>query len=156
MIAVASVVALAFASMQVFAQGAQTVALFEKKCSACHKSAPGESRAPTREPLGQRTPESILIALTTGTMVEQAKELGDDQKRALAEMLGGRPVGAATAGDASAMPNRRESTPLGNPLEGPQWTGWGANLANTRFQPAAGLSAEEIPNLNVLLAFSLR
>ena len=129
MITVASVVALALAPVRLVAQGAQTVTLFETQCSACHKAATGASRAPTRESLAQRTPESILAALTTGTMAEQAKGLGDDQKRALAEMLGGRPIGAAASGDAFAMPNRCESTPLGNPLEGPRWTGWGANLA---------------------------
>lgn len=154
-IAVARVATLALAPIQLVAQGPPTVALFDTHCSACHKSAAGASRAPTREAISQRTPEAILAALTTGTMVQQAKDLGDDQKRALAEMLGGRPIGAAASGDASAMPNRCERTPLGNPLEGPRWTGWGANLANTRFQPAAaaGLKADEILNLKLKWAF---
>jgi mono/diheme cytochrome c family protein len=132
MIAVASAGALALAPMPLVAQGAQTVALFETQCSACHKSTAGASRAPTRESLGQRTPEAILAALTTGTMVEQAKDLGDDQKRALAEMLGGRPVGAAASGDASAMPNRCESKPLPSPLAKDRAGAAGARTWRTR------------------------
>src|SRR5262249_16471705 len=38
---------------------------------------------------------------------------------------------------------------------GPQWVGWGANLANTRFQETvlAGLTAAEVPRLKLKWAF---
>jgi polyvinyl alcohol dehydrogenase (cytochrome) len=155
MIAAATLVSLVVCPAAARAQGAQTIALFETQCSACHTAAAGAGRAPTREALRQRTPESIFAALTTGTMAEQAKGLSDEQKRALAEMLSGRPVGAAASGDASVMPNRCEAAPLGNPLKGPRWNGWGADLANTRFQPAssAGLNADQVPDLTLKWAF---
>jgi polyvinyl alcohol dehydrogenase (cytochrome) len=88
-------------------------------------------------------------------MAEQGKGLNDEQRRARAEMLEGPPVGAAAAGEASAMPNRCASAPLGNPLTGPRWNGWGAGLANTRFQPAAaaGLTASQVPALTLKWAF---
>src|SRR5215468_8840696 len=39
------------------------------------------------------------------------------------------------------------------PLEGPRWNGWGADIANTRFQPNAGLSAETVGGLGLKWAF---
>jgi polyvinyl alcohol dehydrogenase (cytochrome) len=45
--------------------------------------------------------------------------------------------------------------PLGNPLEGAVWNGWGVDATNGRFQnaKAAGLSAEDIPRLKLKWAF---
>lgn len=41
------------------------------------------------------------------------------------------------------------ATPLGSALAGATWNGWGADAANTRFQPVAvgGLTAADVPNL---------
>jgi polyvinyl alcohol dehydrogenase (cytochrome) len=41
------------------------------------------------------------------------------------------------------------------PMEGPSWNGWGADIANTRFQSAkaAGLSAETVGRLRLKWAF---
>jgi polyvinyl alcohol dehydrogenase (cytochrome) len=40
-------------------------------------------------------------------------------------------------------------------LDGPRWNGWGADLANSRFQPAAmaGLTREQVPRLRLKWAF---
>ena len=40
-------------------------------------------------------------------------------------------------------------------LDGPRWNGWGADLANSRFQPAAmaGLTRDEVPRLRLKWAF---
>src|SRR5262245_12024762 len=47
--------------------------------------------------------------------------------------------------------NRCAPKPLGDPLAGPMWNGWGADLVNSRFQPAApaGLTAADVPKLTV-------
>lgn len=54
----------------------------------------------------------------------------------------------APATPAAAMP-ACPATPFVDPASGPMWNGWGADLANSRFQPAAaaGLGAADIPKL---------
>ena len=46
-------------------------------------------------------------------------------------------------------------TPLGNPLEGPMWNGWGADTRNTRYQSAnaAGLAAADVERLTLKWAY---
>jgi polyvinyl alcohol dehydrogenase (cytochrome) len=56
---------------------------------------------------------------------------------------------AMTQSAASAGASQCASAPLGNPLQGPRWNGWGVDAANTRYQPdvAAKLSAVDVPRL---------
>jgi polyvinyl alcohol dehydrogenase (cytochrome) len=55
------------------------------------------------------------------------------------------------------MPNQCPASgpAAATPAEQPSWNGWGANLANTRFQPAraAGVSAVQAPHLRLKWAF---
>jgi len=69
---------------------------------------------------------------------------------ALAEYLTGRKVGdeAPPAGKCAAP-----SPPLS--LDGPSFNGWGANLENWRFQPDPGLSAADLPRLELKWAFGV-
>ncbi len=127
----------------------------------------GGRPAPTTETLGQLTPEAIYATLTTGDMVQQAQSLTDTEKRAIAEFFGGRPLGAAEAGDASHMTNHCASNPVIPPhtfaehveVAPAEWNGWGNGLANTRFQPAAFGSAafdsKFVPSLKLKWAFGL-
>ena len=48
-----------------------------------------------------------------------------------------------------------QSVPLRDPGTGPRWTGWGADLRQSRFQPGdvAGLTPEELPRLKLKWAF---
>ena len=73
--------------------------LFEKNCSKCHGNANSQVRAPARETLMKLSPEAIYAALTSGPMSVQAKDLTDEQKRLIAQHLGGRPFGVPGAGD---------------------------------------------------------
>src|SRR5205807_10148170 len=84
-----------------------------------------------------------------------AEGLSEAAKKMLAEYITERPLGAAIAGQASAMPNRCVAKPLGNPLAGPAWNGWSADAGNTRYQPAeaAGISAAQVPSLALKWAF---
>ena len=136
------------------AQVLQEISLFEAHCASCHAS-PTDDRTPTKEALRQLTPEAVLAALTTGAMVVQASELRDDQKRLMAAHVAGRPLGSAEAGDASAMPNQCSTEPFVDPLAGPMWNGWGIDASNGRFQSAAaaGLSADQVPDLTLRWAF---
>jgi polyvinyl alcohol dehydrogenase (cytochrome) len=101
-------------------------------------------------------PEKIYDALVSGTMQAQAQGLTDQQKRIVAEFMSGRPLGSAKQGDAQSMPNKCASNPaLTDPARGPSWNGWGNDLSNTRFQPAAaaGLTAAQVPLLKLKWAF---
>jgi polyvinyl alcohol dehydrogenase (cytochrome) len=138
------------------AQIPQAYQLFVSRCATCHASTGKLARAPSRRDLGQRTPETILAAITTGTMAMHARGLSDGQKRDIAAMLSGRPFASAKSGDADAMPNRCSAdVAFGNPLEGPQWNGWGAGVENSRAQSAAfaALPADDVPRLKLKWAF---
>ena len=137
------------------AQAIQALGIFEQRCGSCHTKPAADSRAPDRDSLRQRTPEAVFDALTTGSMKVNAEGLTDAQKRMIAEFITERPLGAALAGQASAMPNRCASKPIGALLTGPAWNGWGVDAGNTRFQPAAaaGLTADQVPKLKLKWAF---
>jgi hypothetical protein len=71
----------------------------------------GGRTAPSTETLVQMTPEAIYAALTSGVMASEGQNLSSDDKRAIAEFFGGRPLGAADAGDARNMTNHCQSNP---------------------------------------------
>ena len=129
--------------------------LFEQRCAQCHGAGAAEKRAPDRKMLAELTPERILDALTTGSMVPNATGIPDLQKRYLAEFLSGRPLGSAQAGQASAMKNQCTAKPAGIVLSGPSWNGWGNDPGNSRSQTAAGagLNAGQVSKLTLKWAF---
>lgn len=131
--------------------------IFQTKCTSCHGNPASGTHAPDPATLRQMTPEAIYDALTTGSMAPVVgKTLTDEQKRRVAESLSGRPLGSAALGDARNMPNHcAGNPPLANPLAGPAWNGWGADVENTRYQPArsAGLTAGQVPRLKLKWAF---
>jgi polyvinyl alcohol dehydrogenase (cytochrome) len=126
-------------------------------CAKCHQPHDGiaSTNAPSRSALEKMTAEAIYTALTTGPMKANAITLDDPQKRAIAEMLAGRPMGDELATEASSMKNQCGATQLGDPFRDPMWNGWGADLTNGRFQPAesAGLTPTQVPNLKLKWAF---
>jgi polyvinyl alcohol dehydrogenase (cytochrome) len=132
------------------AQAPNGQALFENTCATCHTAA-GDARTPSLAALKQRPPEAIVDALTTGVMREQGADLKDPERRAIAEFLAGRAIGAPVAGTAGKC----ASPPLFDPTKGPKWTGWSGDITNTRFQPEAeaGLTAEQTPKLVLKWAF---
>ena len=141
----------AFASAQVL----QMMPVFESRCAQCHGGNAAERRAPDRNALNAMTPERILEALTTGSMVANATGISDNQKRALAELLSGRPLGSSASGQASAMKGQCTAKPAFNPATGPRWSGWGNDVMNSRAQSAenAGLRASQVPGLQLKWAF---
>jgi polyvinyl alcohol dehydrogenase (cytochrome) len=130
-------------------------ALYKTFCATCHE-ADGESRAPGRDVLRQMSPEQILSALEKGSMLTVGAERSRAERRALAEYLTGKTLGAALLAsiqksafcDASADPLRKAPS-------GPSWNGWGVTTTNTRFQTgdAARLAAGDLPRLKLKWAF---
>ncbi len=142
-------------------------ALYEANCASCH-AAPTDSRIPAIAVLRQRSPQAIVDALTTGQMRAQGADLTSAQRVAVAEFVSGRTIGAgpgaaATTATSDGVVNtgdtyvdaRCASSPPFDPSKGGQWNGWGVDITNTRFQPAAqaGLTAEQVPKLTLKWAF---
>jgi polyvinyl alcohol dehydrogenase (cytochrome) len=145
-----------FCSIAVAAQAPATVpvngaAVFQTACAGCHSDA--DSGAPSHEALAGRSPQAIVDALTAGSMRYQGLALSGAERRAVAEYLTGRTirgtVTGATIGRCVKLP------PMTDPAMGPRWNGWGADAANTHYQPPdrAGITAAEIPRLQLKWAF---
>jgi polyvinyl alcohol dehydrogenase (cytochrome) len=128
-------------------------AIYKERCATCHEA--GVARAPNREGLRRLTPEVIAAALATGSMRQQGQELTLAQIQLLARTLG---IPPATAIPSSGVCTSDESTSLARSLDQPNWNGWGANLAQHRFQPAAmaRLSANDVPRLKLKWAFGFQ
>lgn len=130
--------------------------LFQQRCLGCHGN-PAVEKAPPPAALREMSPERILDALSTGVMKTVGDSLAPVERRLVAESVAGRLLGTSATGDAASMPNQcPASGPAAATLaEQPSWNGWGADLANTRFQPAraAGVSAAQVPRLRLKWAF---
>ena len=121
--------------------------LFDTRCATCHAGA--DPRTPTVASLRQRSPESIIDALTSGSMRVQGADLSLADRRAVAEYLGGRAVASTTASSAGMC----VSAPALDRSTGVQWGGWGPALTNTRYQAQPGVTAEQLPKLTLKWAF---
>ena len=140
-------VALAVSQAPEAAEPTTPAQLFEARCSHCHQG--NVPRAPHLVTFQIMGAEPIYASITEGTMREHVEGLSDAERRALADHLGG-----ATPG---AVPVKRcggSSSPV-SPSP-PSLAGWGFNLENTRFVPAAiaGLGAEDVPRLAVKWVFA--
>jgi polyvinyl alcohol dehydrogenase (cytochrome) len=131
-------------------------ALFQHKCTTCHGN-PAVERAPSVDAVRAMPPEKIYAALgPDGIMAAPGAALSDQERRAIAEFMSGRPLGSAQLGAASAMANRCRTNPkLPDPGAFAQWNGWSGDLSGHRFQTAAaaGMSAQEVPHLKLKWAF---
>ncbi len=131
--------------------------VYLQHCAACHVQSgaprPGEARAPTLHGLQQLPPERIYHALTRGRMRPVGAGLDDAARRAVAAWLGGRPLGASTAGEARHMAHRCPvHTPVPAPASG-DWNGWGNGVRNLRDQPHPGFPLSDVPRLTLQWAF---
>jgi polyvinyl alcohol dehydrogenase (cytochrome) len=127
--------------------------LFSTHCTQCHGNVPAE-HAPTEATIRAMSPEAIYAAITTGSMKTNAASLTEDEKRLLAEFMGGRKLDKEDAGDMKNMPNACASHPPVRDLSAPSWNGWG-DLSNTRMASAkdAGLTAGKVSRLKLKWAF---
>jgi polyvinyl alcohol dehydrogenase (cytochrome) len=124
-------------------------AVYKTLCAACHDHP--QDRVPAREALSKRSADDVLLALTTGSMREQAKTLSDAERRAVAAFLTGKEASVATA--PAVEPNRCTGGPAPIAINAGDWNGWGYDAGNSRYQPEPGLKAEDVPKLKVKWAF---
>ena len=79
--AVVALAAIVAAALTISAQALDGAAIFARDCASCHDGA-DRSRAPSPAVLRQRSPESILRALTAGGMRPQGGRLSGIERRA--------------------------------------------------------------------------
>lgn len=124
--------------------------IYEQACKSCHES--GESRAPTLDVLRQLSSEAILDSLRNGVMAYVGETLPDGHTEAVSLYLG-----QGTAELPSLTRRSCPDAPWDDPLRGPRWIGWGADLENSRYQPPqlAGMTAAGVPRLELQWALGL-
>jgi len=125
--------------------------LFMEHCADCHTTA-GDDRIPGVLLLSELSPRAIVAALTDGVMRDEGQDLTRDQKVALAEYLSRRAYTEEVLPESAFCADRGWAA-LDHGDVG--WMGYGGNLEGTGFQTAAraGLSASDVPNLQLKWAF---
>jgi polyvinyl alcohol dehydrogenase (cytochrome) len=128
-------------------------ALYSQYCSQCHDGA--NSRAPSRSLLQSMTLEEVLKSLSAGSMASIAQDRTNVERTAIASFITGK--GSEGSRASTDISGQCVQNPVGFPqrLDGPRWNGWGADLGNSRFQPAAmaGLTQDQVPLLHLKWAF---
>jgi len=126
-------------------------AAYHAHCASCHDQV--VYKAPSRLFIGMTGPKNILKAMDGGIMSEQAANISEADRRAIAEYLSGQSldqlVEARQAPECDAEHGFDASqTPIA--------TGWGVDPENTRFQPvqSGGLTVADVPKLKVKWAFA--
>jgi polyvinyl alcohol dehydrogenase (cytochrome) len=107
-------------------------------------------RAPPTFFLKRRLPSEIVYALTKGAMRAQGAGLSPEDINAVARSLTGREIDTLPPADANLCKSRGNIS-----LATTEWASWGQNTHNSRFQPAPGLTAADLPRLKVKWAFAL-
>ena len=130
---------------------AQTInpeAIYKESCAQCHDEPQG--RTPSKAALKDRSPDTILMAMTSGSMSMQAITLGVAEKRALAEYLSGKAFGAAVSNPNACATKETRLAGYGTRSS---WNGFGVDANNSRFQKNPGITAADVPNLKLKWAF---
>jgi polyvinyl alcohol dehydrogenase (cytochrome) len=144
-IRIALIAAFAMAALAADPDGS---ALFNARCATCHQ-AQTDGRTPTRAELAALAPEAVANAMLQGRMTAQAQGLAQEEVRAVAAFITGKPVSFAAIGSAA---NKCSVEKPFNPGAG-DWNGWGVDVVNSRFQPRPGLSAADVAKLKLKWAF---
>ena len=108
---------------------------------------PQPANAPAVAALRQFTPEAILNALLNGKMRIQGTPLGDADRRAVSEFLGGRAL-RTTPPEASVV-TCKSASPFRGTGAASDLNGWGNGLENTLFAKTGGLTAGDLPKLTL-------
>ncbi len=121
-------------------------AIFTGRCMLCH--GPG-LRAPDLEQLRKLSTQHIYEVLTTGAMQQQAAGLSEADRRAVARFIG---TQQKTPQSGALNPCKAGSAPQSSANT---WIGWSTDERNARLQAQqpAGLSAQDVPSLELKWAF---
>ena len=125
--------------------------LYKTHCASCHEG--GVPRAPHSVKFQMLGPAAILNALEHGVMRTQGTALSADERRSLAEYLGG----AALPATRTVTHKRCEAGASAFDFDRPPpLAGWSMTPEGTRFVDAqrAGLAAHDVPKLELKWSFA--
>ena len=137
------------------AQSAQGALLFEQHCEKCHGNPASGASTPAVLSLWKLNPEQVMAGLAKGPHTAMTG-ISEDDKRTVAQYLGGRRVGVDAIAEAKAMPNHCSANPAITDISSTLlWNGWGNGESNARFQnaKAAGITPGQVPQLKLKWAF---
>lgn len=125
--------------------------LYKTYCSMCHEG--GVPRAPHAVKFQMFGPKAILGALESGVMRTQGSALSAEERRSLAEFLGGATLPTSTTVVLKRCKAGQSAFDFKRP---PPLAGWSMALDGSRFVSAstAGLKATDIPKLELKWAFA--
>ena len=108
---------------------------------------------PSRAALQSKSFDEVLSAITTGTMASFAQGLTNEERAAIASLATGKVASRAATESVGQCAQSEAGFPQS--IDGPRWNGWGADINNSRFQPAAmaGLTQDQVPRLRLKWAF---
>jgi polyvinyl alcohol dehydrogenase (cytochrome) len=142
---------LASAALSPPAAGSRGAELYAAKCAQCHEG--GTAGAPHAIHFLLSGPETVLAALTSGVMQQQAAQLTSAERVQLAEFLGGRSLNDKNAVAHEACASEVGGFDVERP---PVLDGWAFTLQSTRFisDAVARLPVDDIPRLELEWAFA--
>jgi polyvinyl alcohol dehydrogenase (cytochrome) len=126
-------------------------ALYTRHCEECHGGS--VSKAPPLSLLQIMSASSILRAMESGIMQQQAATMSEAERRALAEHLTGQKLGAATLQPA---PQCTGASAEFDYSDLPDQQGWGVSRDNRRYfdHSITSLTAADLPRLELKWAFA--
>jgi len=134
------------------AQQSEGMRIFLESCAECHSSAQS-GRTPSVFSLSSLSPRAIVSALENGVMQPEGAALSHEQKIMVSEALTNRSYSKSELPETAfcSEPNQEAFN-----IKSLSWMGFGGNLEGTGFQSndRAGLTASEIPSLELLWAFA--
>lgn len=121
--------------------------VYKNRCALCHDNE--SAHAPAKAALKTMTPARIINTLDFGIMMSVTSMLSRAERDAVANYLG-------TPRDESKISTKafckdRAVTIANDPKV--SWNGWSPSLSNTRFQPASGLTLDQVKSLKLKWAF---
>ena len=151
---VTALAAPAAAQLAPAAQAPDGADLYKRSCAQCHDA--GVGRAPNRDQFRSMSPDRVVAAMETGSMITMATNRTAVERRAIAEFLTGQTFATAISSAPAPRAMCVASGTTFDPGPDPAWNGWGNGTANNRFQTAAkaGLTAADVPRLKLKWAFA--
>ncbi len=123
--------------------------LYQRYCAECHEG--GVAMAPHSVLFQTMGPEALLASMEGGVMTQQASPMDDEERRQLAEFLGGRPLGATESEPVHACAEDQRRPDF---AAGPAMYGWGMTLGNTRFVDEPGFDTADVADLELKWSFA--
>lgn len=150
---------------------ARLVGAFENGCAVCHDNSPdgrpisggtAPSGMPSRFDIQNMEAEALLAVLNRPIAAHQESERfriwdSDVYKRAVVELVTGKPFGGVAHRKASAMPNRCDRPiNLDDWEDQPSWNGWDPGMGINRFasEDVGGITAADLPKMQLKWVFA--